>query len=584
MRTFAPLLALGPDGTSLKLPEIALRRFGERVRFSPDGKSLIYMQGLLDLAAMKSCPITRLQSFATMRTFDIASDGKQIVFDHPDEELEDRVGSTVVIHIVLVDYRMTIWIPLQKQGLIVRRVVAAAMRNEKARSLRTRSAVLVLSAFCWLTSADAQLTPSADAYIDTASPSTNYGTSSVLDVESSQTTYIQFNLSSIPSGYTGADITKATLKLYVNAVTTAGNLNVDYVNGAWSENTIDASNAPPSGSTIAGVSLTTADTNKYILVDITSAVQAWLDGTEPSDGIALVGNSPLSASFDSKESTTTSHPAELDIVFSGGGGITGVLTSGGSGLMGGGTSGSLSLSLTNACTANQVLRWNGGAWVCAAVGTGTITGVVAGPGLAGGGVSGNVMLAVPNGGIANDMLQSSSLTVTAGTALTGGGTAVLGGSTTLNLDTTQVPLLNANNTFTGSQTLTGDALLANSSLTVAVPNDGTTGTTLNYLAKLIGGNAVVATTADTSGVIGVVAGGAGTTGNAQIAQVGQVNCAFDGATTAGDYAIPSATKGGACHDAGSPYPTSSQVIGRVLSTSGTSGNYPLLLSVGAQQK
>jgi Tol biopolymer transport system component len=89
VRTFAPLLAVRPDGTSVKLPEIILRRLGERVRFSPDGKSLIYMQGLLasegfwllDLAAMKSRPLTRLQNRATMRTFDVTSDGKQIVFD-----------------------------------------------------------------------------------------------------------------------------------------------------------------------------------------------------------------------------------------------------------------------------------------------------------------------------------------------------------------------------------------------------------------------------------------------------------------------------------------------------------------------
>jgi Tol biopolymer transport system component len=43
VRTFAPLLAVRPNGTSVKLPEIILRRLGERVRFSPDGKSLIYM-------------------------------------------------------------------------------------------------------------------------------------------------------------------------------------------------------------------------------------------------------------------------------------------------------------------------------------------------------------------------------------------------------------------------------------------------------------------------------------------------------------------------------------------------------------
>jgi len=89
VRTFAPLLAVHPDGTSVELPQISVRRLGERVRFLPDGKSFIYMQGLLtsqdfwllDLASMKSRPLTRLQNRATMRTFDITSDGKQIVFD-----------------------------------------------------------------------------------------------------------------------------------------------------------------------------------------------------------------------------------------------------------------------------------------------------------------------------------------------------------------------------------------------------------------------------------------------------------------------------------------------------------------------
>jgi Tol biopolymer transport system component len=87
--TFSPFQAVRPDGTSVKLPDISLRRLGEHARFSPDGKSLIYTQGLLasqdfwllDLASMKSRPLTRLQNRATMRTFDITSDGKQIVFD-----------------------------------------------------------------------------------------------------------------------------------------------------------------------------------------------------------------------------------------------------------------------------------------------------------------------------------------------------------------------------------------------------------------------------------------------------------------------------------------------------------------------
>jgi hypothetical protein len=319
------------------------------------------------------------------------------------------------------------------------------------------------------TVAHAQLTPSGDAYTNTADPTTNYGAKTLLDVESaSQTTYIQFNLSSIPSGYTGADITKATLKLYVNAVTKAGSFNVDYVNGTWSEGTIDANNAPALGSTIvASVPLTTADKNQYVIIDITAALQAWLNGSQANDGVALVGNSPLNASFDSKESTTTSHSAELDIVFVGGGTITGVTTASGSGLMGGGTSGTLSLSLTNACATNQVLQWNGTAWVCVNLkGSGTITGVTAGTDLTGGGTSGNV---------------------------------------TLNLDTTKVPLLATSNTFTAGQLISSGG----GSPSLSVSNSGGAAGVYSIAA---GAGIFGETTTNTAlgGVMGVDGSAAGT--------------------------------------------------------------------------
>jgi hypothetical protein len=306
----------------------------------------------------------------------------------------------------------------------------------------------------------AQLTPSGDSYTNSASPTTNYGAKALLDVESaSQTAYIQFDLSAIPAGYTRADITKATLKLYVNAVTKAGSFNVDYVNGTWSESTIDASSAPALGTTIAAsVPLATADKNQYILVDITPAVQAWLSGTA-NDGVALVGNSPVNATFDSKESTTTSHAAELDIVFtpgSGGGGIAGINTAAGSGLMGGGNSGTLNLSLINTCTAKQVLQWSGSAWACASPsGTGTVTSVGSGAGLTGGPITTSGTLSIANAGVTNSMLANPALTVSASAGLTGGGSVSLGGSTALGLDTTKVPLLAAANRFSANQTVNG---------------------------------------------------------------------------------------------------------------------------------
>src|SRR5580704_5673788 len=276
--------------------------------------------------------------------------------------------------------------------------------------------LLGLFLFLW-TAAYAQITPLGDAYINTATPTTNYGSKTLLDVDgASQTTYVQFNLGSIP---TNASVSQATLKLYVNTVTKAGSFNVDYVNSAWLESTIDASNAPPLGAAIASnVSVTTADKNQYILINVTSAVQAWLSGSETNNGLALVANSTFNATFDSKENTTTSHPAELDVAFAGGDGtITGVETASASGLTGGGTRGTLNLSLLTSCPSNRTLQWSGGAWKCSNAGTGTITGVTAGTDLSGGGSSGNV---------------------------------------TLNLNTANVPLLAVNNTFTGNQTVNGN--------------------------------------------------------------------------------------------------------------------------------
>ena len=43
----APLRAVRPDGTPFDLPSILLRVEGERYRFLPNGKAVVYMQGFL---------------------------------------------------------------------------------------------------------------------------------------------------------------------------------------------------------------------------------------------------------------------------------------------------------------------------------------------------------------------------------------------------------------------------------------------------------------------------------------------------------------------------------------------------------
>ena len=251
----------------------------------------------------------------------------------------------------------------------------------KSLNYATRYPLLLLFlALGMLTSTFAQITPIQDSYTNSAANTTNYGAAPTLGLVSSalsiQTTYIQFDLSSVPSGYTSTNVAKATLKLYVNSVSKAGSFNLDFVNGSWSEKTITAAFSPALGNTIvSSVPLTSANANDYVLIDVTSAVGEWLNGSQANDGLALVANSGLSATLDSKENSAQSHPAELDIVFTSGGTITGVNTASGSGLTGGGNSGTLSLSLQKNCSSKQVLQWSGSAWVCASAGTGTVSSV-----------------------------------------------------------------------------------------------------------------------------------------------------------------------------------------------------------------
>jgi hypothetical protein len=64
-------------------------------------------------------------------------------------------------------------------------------------------------------------------------------------------------------------------------------------------------------------------------------------------------------------------------------------------------------------------------------GSGTVTSVATGAGLTGGPITTSGTISIPAAGVTNNMLANNSITVTAGSGLSGGGTVVLGGTVTL---------------------------------------------------------------------------------------------------------------------------------------------------------
>ena len=108
--------------------------------------------------------------------------------------------------------------------------------------------------------------------------------------------------------------------------------------------------------------------------------------------------------------------------------------------------------------------------------------------------------------------------------------------------------------------------------TVTVPNDTSTGTTVNKLAT-VGSTGAIITTAGATRSSGVVTSGAGTSGNANLAVTGRPSCVFDGATTQGHYVTISASVNGDCTDAGTSPPSSTQNLGIAMETHGGGGTY-----------
>lgn len=189
-----------------------------------------------------------------------------------------------------------------------------------------RTFIQILILFCSLICAAwGQSPPSADTFVSSTTPKVNYGTSPILVVQPGATTFISFDLSTLPPG---AVVSKAKLRLYADAILKPGSFDVYPVQGPWAESTLSYNSPPPPlGTSATGgnpIAISTSTLNKFVLVDITPLVQNWVSGAVPNYGVALaLTTSYGSFSFDAKESLLTGNGPELEIVLNGPAGAQG---------------------------------------------------------------------------------------------------------------------------------------------------------------------------------------------------------------------------------------------------------------------
>jgi Tol biopolymer transport system component len=84
-----PVLAVTPDGRPYPMPTLTVDRVGDSYRFLPDGKQLVVKLGgfrrqdfwLFDLATGSRRQLTSLRPGESLQRFDVAPDGKRVVFE-----------------------------------------------------------------------------------------------------------------------------------------------------------------------------------------------------------------------------------------------------------------------------------------------------------------------------------------------------------------------------------------------------------------------------------------------------------------------------------------------------------------------
>ena len=140
----------------------------------------------------------------------------------------------------------------------------------------------------------------------------------VRDVGGTRRSFAKFDLSTLPSGTSGSDIEKATLRVFVDDVFTEGNMDLHRVTSTWDESTLTFNNSPTFNATafVQDVAFVESDEKHFVTVDITTEVKDWIDNPANDFGIALIPDG-IHVRFNSKENQGTSHAFEIEVAMVG---------------------------------------------------------------------------------------------------------------------------------------------------------------------------------------------------------------------------------------------------------------------------
>ncbi len=182
--------------------------------------------------------------------------------------------------------------------------------------MKLQTLVLIALLGSWMPTARAATLPAAEDSYGTRSKLTLAANkSSTLPVGATHRAYLYFNLADLPSA---ATIRYARLRLYLPRVVRAGSgLSVHQVTSSWDES---LASAEPTFTATPLTNFTTGlGTKRFISVDVSSTVQAWLTTPTSNEGFAIAAipgaTAALTASvtLGAKEGAGSGYLAELEV-------------------------------------------------------------------------------------------------------------------------------------------------------------------------------------------------------------------------------------------------------------------------------